>query len=699
MNLQEYAMPLHTNKLINEKSPYLLQHAHNPVNWFPWSEEAFNEAKLRDVPVFLSIGYSSCHWCHVMEKECFNDSQIAALLNNSFVNVKVDREERPDIDMVFMAACQLLTGGGGWPLTIIMTPDKEPFFAGTYIPRESRFGRIGLIELVGQVNDIWGKKRREIFDSASTITSLLQDQMSVKGGSTQIDKSILGKAKEQLLSKFDTEYGGFGTEPKFPSAHNLLFLLRYWKRSKEKDALEAVKLTLGSMRSGGIYDHIGFGFHRYSTDRMWRIPHFEKMLPDQAMLAMTFAEAFQATGDSLYSRTAEEILTWVLREMTGLSGGFYCARDADSENSEGKFYLWTTAEIRETLPEHDARWVIETFHLKDGGNIPERESSGLQFKNVFYLDGSDKEKISGGPPQWESIRSKLFEKRQKRVAPFKDDKVLTGWNGLMIAAMAKTGQILGNNSFIGASRQAADFILTTLREKNGELLHRYRDGEAAMQAYLDDYAFMIWGLLELYEATFEAGYLETALELQQIQDKLFLDKKHGGYFYTSGNAEELITRTKEFYDGAVPSGNSVSMLNLLRLGGFTGDPQFEKVASRLIQAFSVPLKENPSFCCMLLCAFEFAVGPSVEIVIAGRKEGEDTREMIEALRSVYVPDKVVIFCPSDEQEPRINRIVKNSDRYRPVDGKATAFVCRNRVCSSPVTDSSEMLELLRGGVL
>ncbi|NLG18147.1 MAG: thioredoxin domain-containing protein [Fibrobacter sp.] len=687
-------MTLHTNKLINEKSPYLLQHAHNPVNWFPWSEEAFKEAKLREVPIFLSIGYSSCHWCHVMEKECFNDPQIAELLNRSFVNVKVDREERPDIDMVFMAVCQLLTGSGGWPLTIIMTPDKEPFFAGTYIPRESRFGRIGLIELVKQVDDIWEKKRSEIFDSASIIISRLLSQISIKADSTQIDKRILQKAKEQLLSKFDTENGGFGTEPKFPSAHNLLFLLRYWKQSKEKDALEAVKLTLGSMRSGGIYDHIGFGFHRYSTDKKWRIPHFEKMLPDQAILAMTFTEAFQATGDSLYSRTAEEVLTWVLRDMTGLSGGFYCAQDADSENSEGRFYLWTTDEIRETLPEHDAKWVIETFHLKEEGNIPERESSGIPNVNVLYLDESDKEKFSAGP-QWESIRGKLFNKRQKRVAPFKDDKVLTDWNGLMIAAMAKTGQVLGNKSFIEASRRAADFILTTLRKKNGELLHRYRDGEAALEAYLDDYAFMIWGLLELYETTFEAGYLETALKLQEIQNTLFLDEENGGYFFTASNAEKLITRNKENYDGAVPSGNSVSMLNLLRLGGFTGNPQFEKDAARLIQAFSVPLKENPSFYCMLLSAFEFAVGPSVEIVIAGRKEGEDTREMVEALRSVYIPNKVVILCPSDEQEPRINRIVKYSDKYRPIDGKATAFVCRNRVCSSPVTESSEMLELLR----
>lgn len=691
------------NRLKHERSPYLLQHADNPVDWYPWGEEAFEKAVKEDKPVLLSIGYSTCHWCHVMEHECFEDEEVAALMNENIVSIKVDREERPDIDNIYMMVCQILSQGGcGWPLNIIMTPDKKPFFAVTYLPKENRFGRIGMLELLPKLAHVWTNNREEILKSAEGVTDALKkvtDSSAVEG-EEQPDKTTLKKAYEQLSSRFDTENGGFGEAPKFPVPHNLLYLLRYHKRTGDDRALYMVTKTLDEMRRGGMYDHVGFGFHRYSTDSRWFLPHFEKMLYDQALLAMAYTEAYQLTEKEDYKRVAREIITYVLRDMTSPEGGFYSAEDADSEGEEGKFYLWSLEELVETVGEEEAAFISDIYNLSEDGNYTEEATGEKKPTNIFYLSESF-ETIARHMdiPEQEldyrlnRLRSTLFEKREKRVHPSKDDKILTDWNGLMIAALSRASLVFDEPDYAEAAERAVKFINENLVE-DSRLLHRYREGEAGIKANLDDYAFLVWGLLELYEVTFRTEYLEQAVSLNSEMIEHFGDVEKGGFYFTPSDGEELIVRQKEIHDGALPSGNSVAMLNLLRIGRITAQIELEKMADKQAKAFSGSLTKIPISHSMHMIALDFALNETFEIVIVGKNDREDTLKIKRALAREYIPNKVVLLKQPGEQDG-VERLAPYTKNHDQADGKATVYVCRNYNCEMPVTDSAEMMRLLK----
>ncbi len=691
----------HTNQLFHEKSPYLLQHAYNPVDWFPWGDKAFTAAKKEDKPIFLSIGYSTCHWCHVMERESFENPRIAKLMNNAFVNIKVDREERPDIDSLYMSVAQMMTGSGGWPLTIIMTPDKRPFFAATYIPPESRFGRIGMDELIPEIQRLWKQDRKRL----DTISKNIQESLetSAQGSSgAQLEEGVLELAFDRLKERFDEQYGGFGFRPKFPSPHNLLFLLRYWKRTQNGDALRMVEKTLQAMRLGGIFDHVGFGFHRYSTDPKWLLPHFEKMLYDQAMLTMAYAEAYQATKKDEYGQTVREIITYVSRDMTSPEGGFYSAEDADSEGEEGKFYVWTVKEVRKVLSKKEADAYLRVYNLTADGNFLEEATGKRMGTNIPHLQNSlaaeakaQKMTAKAFLQILEGAREKLFAVREQRIHPHKDDKILTDWNGLMIAALAKAARVLDEPSFIEAAKRATTFVLTQMQNEEGRLLHRYRDGEAAIPAFLDDYAFMIWGLLELYETTLEPEYLQKVIDLNTELLTHFWDENHGGFFFTADDAEDLLVRKKDAYDGAIPSGNSVAMMNLLRIARLTAESELESKATKIGQAFAGDVLSAPPGFTLMISSVDFAVGPSFEIVIVGDPAADDTQTMIKAINDQFIPNKVSLLIPTDDRAEHIVQLAPFVKDYTALDGKPTAYICSNHVCQNPTTDTQKMLEILR----
>ncbi len=691
------------NRLKDEKSPYLLQHADNPVDWYPWGDEAFEKARKEGKPILLSIGYSTCHWCHVMEHESFEDEEVAKLMNETFVSIKVDREERPDIDNIYMTVCQMLSKGGcGWPLNVVMTPDKKPFFAATYIPKETRFGRPGMMDLVPRIKELWENDREKVLESAENITAAVKKATDVteNNESKDLTVSTLGVGYNQLLGRFDENNGGFGSSPKFPTSHNQLYLLRYWKRTGDDQALEMVEKTLQKMRQGGVYDHVGFGFHRYSTDPQWFLPHFEKMLYDQAMISMAYIEAYQATGNKEYADTAGEIFTYVMRDMTSKEGGFYSAEDADSEGEEGKFYVWEEDEIVDILGKEDAELIISTFNVSSTGNFSDEASGKKTGANILHLKKPIPEiaasydmSVEEFNKRIETSREKLFNVREKRVHPHKDDKILTDWNGLMIASLAKGGRVLNDPQYTEAAKKAADFILSDMRKPGGELLHRYRGGDAAIDSNIDDYSFFIWGLLELYESTFDIRYLQAAIELQNEMIKNFWDDKNSGFYFTSDSAEELIARQKEIYDGAVPSGNSVAMLNLLKIGRITGNPEYDKKASELGRAFSNTVAQAPMAYTQLLCGLDFGIGPSFEVVVVGDPDKEDTQTMLRALNKDYSPNKVVLL-KEPEKDSGIASIAEFTKSQAQIDGKSTAYVCLNYICKLPTSDVDKMLELL-----
>ena len=690
------------NRLINESSPYLLQHATNPVDWYPWGEEAFAKSKKEDKPIFLSIGYSTCHWCHVMEHESFADEEVADLLNKYFVAVKVDREERPDIDQVYMAVTQAMTGRGGWPNNVFLTPDKKPFFAGTYFPKHARWGLPGLMELLPKVAEIWQNDRENVQKSAEQITALLASRGNPNPGDA-LDRSILDKARNRLADIYDPEYGGFGPAPKFPTPHIFAFLLRRYHHNEDAQALAMVEKTLTQMRFGGIHDHIGFGFHRYSTDGQWLVPHFEKMLYDQALLALAYTETYQATGKEFYARTVREILTYILRDMTSKEGGFYSAEDADSEGVEGKFYLWTLAQIQQAIGDNETEIIKKTYNLEDGGNFKSQEAEQVPGSNILHLKKTVPD-LAGemGMPEkqlrqrLEKNRERLFRVRKKRVHPFKDDKILTDWNGLMIAALAKAGLVLDEPRYVSAAVKAADFIMHNLRDKNGRLLKRYRQGNAGLPAHLNDYAFVVWGFLELYEASFKTIYLQEAIRLNDQMIKHFWDIQSGGLFMTADDGEKLLIRNKEIYDGALPSGNSVAALNLLRLGHITGNQDYLQKAESIGKAFSDPVNRYPQGHAHLMVALEYALHPNYEVVIAGTPRAKDTRAMLAALRQLFLPGKVVVLRPADKGEAaEIIRMAPYTEFMVPKNGKATAYVCTNFICRLPTTEISQMLANLQ----
>ena len=692
-----------SNHLRNETSPYLRQHADNPVDWYPWGQDAFDKAQREDKPIFLSIGYSTCHWCHVMAHESFEHPEVAKLMNEAFVSIKVDREERPDIDSVYMKACQVMTGTGGWPLTVILTPDKKPFFATTYVPRESRFGLEGMMELVPHIRDIWAMRRGETLSLSDKVTTLLQQAPENTAGE-EPGQATLKLAHEQLAQSFDAEQGGFSRAPKFPTPTNLLFLLRYWKRSGDKTALDMVEKTLQGMRRGGIYDHVGFGFHRYSTDSEWLLPHFEKMLYDQALLAMAYIEAYQATGTEDYGKTAREIFTYVLRDMTGPEGGFFSAEDADSEGEEGKFYLWTQEQVREAVGDEDADFINRAFNIQKDGNFAGEANGKKSGANILHLRKPLDEIASDlnlsrqdFDTRLKMARQKLFNYRAKRVHPLKDDKILTDWNGLMIAALAKGAQAFDEPEYAEVASRAADFILGNMRKADGRLWHRHRGEWTGVDANLDDYAFLVWGLIELYEATFDTSHLQYALELSDDMVRHFWDDDGGGLYLVPDDGERLLVRKKDIHDTALPSGNSVAMLNLLRLGRMTGNSDLEERAAKIGRAFSVSVKESPAAYTQLMAALDFAIGPSYEVVVAGNPDAEDTRTMTRELRRRFLPNKVVLLNHSDRDVPEIVKLAEFTKNQSSIGGKATAYVCVNHSCKSPTTDVNKMFELLNAG--
>ena len=689
------------NHLINEKSPYLIQHAHNPVDWHPWSDETFAWAKEKNKPIFLSIGYATCHWCHVMEKESFEDEEAAGYLNDTFVCIKVDREERPDIDAVYMAACQMLTGSGGWPLSIFMTPEKKPFFAATYLPKNSRAGRAGLIDICRQVKKLWTDDKEKIEKSSVSIAAQL-DRAFAFAAADEPDASLLDQAYQKIKPGFDPRHGGFDPAPKFPTPHRLLFLLRCYHRSEDANALEMVTKTLTAMRLGGIWDHVGFGFHRYSTDTRWLLPHFEKMLYDQALIASAYLEAYQITKDPLFAATAEDIFTYVLRDMTAEEGAFYSAEDADSEGEEGKFYVWSTEEFRRVLGDETANRWETILRLSPEGNFTDEATRQKTGANILHLTAPLKnwaEKFDLTEDQlgqdWVNIRDQLFRDREKRIHPLKDDKILTDWNGLMIAALAMGARILNKSEYENAARKAADFILSKMRDQNGRLYHRFRDGELAVEAHAGDYAFLIHGLLSLYQTTYDLAFAEEAKALQEKMMERFWDEENGGFFSTPKDSDELPVRPKELYDGAIPSANSVALSNLVFLFRLTGDPQWEKRAQAQIRAFAGTVKSQPQAFTYFLCALDFALRPGQDIIIAGELQATNTRQLLSALNLNFTPNKVAIVKSGTNAE-RLAKFAGYTDGLQVIEGQATAHVCRNGSCTDSTTDTQTMVDKIMG---
>lgn len=677
VNMQQRA-----NRLINEKSPYLLQHAYNPVDWFPWCEETFTKAKVEDKPIFLSIGYSTCHWCHVMERESFEDEEVAGLLKKHFISIKVDREERPDIDSLYMSFCQALTGQGGWPLTIIMTPDKKPFYAGTYFPKISKYGRAGLMDILEKIGQMWKEKREDIEKSSKDIYRAVSESVT-SNQKSEMPKEIIHETFSGLKDSFDLLYGGFGNAPKFPTPHNLSFLLRYFKSNKKEEALKMVEKTLEQMYKGGIFDHIGFGFSRYSTDEKWLVPHFEKMLYDNALLAISYLEAYQLTQNNRYKKIVEKIFTYILRDMTSKEGGFYCAEDADSEGIEGKFYVWDAEEILRVLGNEDGKLFCKYYDITDKGNF-----EGKSIPNLIHTSLEDIENNKGLEEKLEYCREKLFEHRLKRIHPHKDDKILTSWNGLMIAALSYGGRVLNNKKYIDAAKKATDFVLKSLTTEDKRLLARFRDGQAAYIATIDDYAFLIWGLIELYEAIFDTVYLEYAINLNNDMLTFFWDEEKGGLFISSKDSEELVLRTKDIYDGATPSGNSVATINMLRLARITEDKELEEKALSQFDTFGGNILNNPNAYTHFMMAFVFANMPPKEIVLAGEINDKDINKMVQKINSKFLPFTTVVLNNRDEALYKLVPSVKDKDKK---NSKATAYVCENFTCSMPTTDLQEFV--------
>lgn len=693
------AKEIKPNRLIREYSPYLRQHARNPVDWYPWSPQAFIKAAAEDKPIFLSIGYSTCHWCHVMGKESFSDIQVADLMNDTFVNIKVDREERPDLDNIYLTACQALTGSAGWPMTIILTPDKKPFFAGTYFPKESRYGRMGMIQLINQIGDIWKNRKEKALNAADQVMKALAETVP-EVGRTPGQKAI-GETFKALSSHFDERSGGFGTAPKFPSPGNLLFLLRYWKSTGKSIALKMVEKTLDNMRNGGVYDQIGFGFHRYSTDDRWLVPHFEKMLYDQALMAMVYTEAYQATGRESYGRTAREILTYTMRDMRHEDGSFYSAEDADTDGVEGIYYTWKAEEIDSILEEHEAAVLRKTFGITDRGNYIS-ETGQEAGDNILFrklepeeLASSMDMAVTEVEQTLEASVKKLFTARQERSRLARDEKILTDWNGLMIAALAKAAAAFDDVSLAKEAERTAEDVLKTMKGPNRKLMHRRMNGVVGIDGFLDDYAFLAWGFLELYQATFKARYLKAAMAISEDMHSLFWDEKNGGYFFTPLGGEQLLLRQKIISDLSVPSGNSVAAMINLRICRLTADPRMEERVAAIGRAFSDQITNNPTSAAFMAGVLLHALGPSIETVVVGDPGEESTIKMLSALRKSYSPQVVMAFLPSDPNSSEMLDLVPFAKELKTFENETTAFICIDFICRNPTTSVDSMMNIIR----
>ncbi len=682
------------NRLALEKSPYLLQHADNPVDWLPWGDEAFAKAKSEGKIVFLSVGYATCHWCHVMAHECFEDPEVAKALNRDFVSIKVDREERPDVDSVYMTVCQALTGSGGWPLSLFLTPDKKPFFAGTYFPKTSKLGRPGFLDVLANISRLWHEDRNKILTTGDNITDAIRPRASTQ--KAKLDLKVLEKAYWQMFKSFDAKWGGFSAAPKFPTPHHLTMLLRWHLREPGSKALEMVESTLQAMRRGGIWDHLGLGFHRYSVDERWLAPHFEKMLYDQALLAMAYLEAYQVTANQLYAQTARDIFTYVLRDMTAPEGAFYSAEDADSDGEEGLFYVWTPEQVSQVLGDPEsAQLFCKYYDISVAGNFEHGRSIIWENKPLGPLAqhyGLSEDEVRA---RLALARESLYSAREKRELPLKDDKVLTAWNGLMIAALAKGAAALGRDEYGAAAARAAGFVLQEMRDDEGRLCRRWRQGETKGTGYLDDYAFLIWGLLELYEAIFDPAHLEAALELAGEAGRLFWDDLHQGYFFTPHHGEDLIVREKDLYDGATPSGNSVMALNLLRLARLTGDSAWEKRAQKLMSAMSVQIVQQPMAYTQFMAAVDFTLGPTREVVVVGEPDDATTLELLSVAQKAFLPNRALLLKTGGDAGARLARLAPFTAKMKLTQSGAAAYVCRDFACQQPVSDPKALAESLQ----
>ncbi|HWB83503.1 MAG TPA: thioredoxin domain-containing protein [Bryobacteraceae bacterium] len=706
---------MHTNRLAGEKSPYLLQHAHNPVDWYPWGPEAFETARSQNKPIFLSIGYSTCHWCHVMERESFENEQIAAELNRGYIPIKVDREERPDVDRIYMTFVQATTGGGGWPMSVWLTPELQPFFGGTYFPPEDRWGHPGFGSVLRQIAAAWQTDRAQIVDSARDVVEQLRQQAALtpvrEGVAPAIDAGLLDSGFFIFRRTFDTRLGGFGAAPKFPRPVVFHFLLRYWARTGNREALDMVLLTLREMAKGGMNDQLGGGFHRYSVDERWFVPHFEKMLYDQAQLAVSYLEAFQITGDAVFAETARRTLDYVLRDMTDSAGGFYSAEDADSvidrahpeEKGEGAFYIWGTEEIRKLVAQPAADWFAYRYGMEEPGNVANDPHEEFTGKNILFqahtvVETASHFGVSTGEVErgiGEAARV-LYAARSTRVRPHLDDKVLTGWNGLMISALALGGAVLGEERYAEAARRAAGFLVERMYdEKNGTLLRRYREGEAAIAGFLEDYALFAQGLLDLYEAQFDLGHLQLALRLTEKQRELFEDREQGGYFSSAEGDASLVLRVKEDYDGAEPSGNSVAVRNLLRLAEITNRADLRASAERTLAAFGPRLRAVPVALPQLLEAAGLLLAGKRQIILVGERDAADTRALASVVAARFVPDKIVLLVDSPESRAVLSGWIPSIASMEKTEGRAAAYVCRDYTCQLPVSEADKLAELLQ----
>lgn len=693
-NLVENSMSEHkfTNKLIETTNPYLLQHAHNPVNWHPWGEEALQQSRQLDKPIFLSIGYSACHWCHVMERESFENEEIAQLLNDNFVCIKVDREERPDLDEIYMNAVQMMTGSGGWPLSVWLTPDLKPFFGGTYFPPEGSWGRIGFKNIFERISHLWNNKRDQLQQSAVQITSQLNRINEVQGSDFELSLSLWRSAVKVAGQNFDERYGGFGSAPKFPQAMELSFLLRYFFHTGEKQALNMVEKSLQGMARGGIFDQLGGGFHRYSTDEKWLVPHFEKMLYDNALLSVTYLEAYQITRKEFYAEVARATLDYVLREMTAAEGGFYSSQDADSEGEEGKFYVWQKNEIDKILGGDESKLLCSVYGVSPDGNWEGKNIllCSCNFQEAAQVFGITEHELK---ERLERDRQKLFAMRAERIPPHKDDKILTSWNGLMISAMCKSFQVLGDEKYLVAAQKSVDFLLEKMYFYN-QIFRTYRNGTSHLNGYLPDYAFLVAALIDVYESSFELSYLKHALEINDLLLQKFWDDNQGGFFFTSSDHEKLLVRTRNSYDNPIPSGNSIAVSNLLRLSEFTSNHFFKEKAEQTVKLYAKQVEKSPTAFAVLLSALDFFWGKPKEIVIAGDRNSAIFSDMVTAIYDSYLPNKILAYSDQSfsRDDKKLIELLPVIEGKISTDGRAKIFVCENFTCKSPFTTIDQYKE-------
>jgi hypothetical protein len=679
----------HTNRLSRETSPYLLQHAHNPVDWYPWGEEAFAKAKNENKPILLSIGYSACHWCHVMEHESFEDEKIAALMNELFVNIKVDREERPDLDEIYMNAVQMLTGRGGWPMTMFLTPDRKPFYGGTYFPPEDRQGMPGFPRILQGVSQAFRERPEDVEKSVAQILTALQRMSESQETTKTFSPTIIADGADKVARAYDADNGGLGQAPKFPNAGVYELFLRHYSRSKNERFLEMVVHTLTQMAHGGIYDHLGGGFHRYSVDAKWLVPHFEKMLYDNAQLVRIYAHAHTITREPLFKSVVNETVDYLLREMLHPDGGFYATQDADSEGEEGKFFVWTEDEVNRLLGEEDAEIFCRMFDIGEPGNFEDKSIlhpilTVDQASKLFRKDPSEIAALVA------RAKRKLFAEREKRIKPFRDEKIITAWNGLMLSGLAEAIKLSGNPAWIEAAKRTVEFIFSKMF-RDGLLLHTYKDGQAKLLGYLDDYAFVAVGLLDLYEALFDKSYLDRAIQLTDIMQREFWDERDGGFYFTGKSHEQLISRAKPIFDASIPSGNAMATQLLLRLYHLSGNDQYRTSAEKVLRSYYDAMESQPFGFAHMLCALDLYLEGAKEIVIVGNPADADVKELVAEMSSLYLPNKVLQLATPGTSLADISPLLQGKTQ---INGKATVYVCQNFTCSSPVTSASELRALL-----